>query len=54
MKVYIEYQGVCPFVGIGAPHPLSRKLVWLPPRTQVGGLRGETLACEGEGVGVVS
>ncbi len=42
--VYIEYQSVCPFVGIGYPHPLTRKRVCLPPWTQ----RGEkqhSLAC---------
>ncbi len=43
--VYIEYQSVCPFVVIGSPRPLPRKLVWLPPRIQVGGrytrLRGK-------------
>ncbi len=27
----IEYQCFCPFVGIGSPHPLPRKRVWLPP-----------------------
>jgi hypothetical protein len=29
--VCIEYQSVCPFVGIGSPHPLTRKRVCLPP-----------------------
>ncbi len=34
---YIEYQSVCPFVGFGSPHPLTRKRVELPPRSQLGG-----------------
>ncbi len=33
---YIEYQSVCSIVWIGSPHPLPRKRVWLPPRTQRG------------------
>ncbi len=47
--VYIEYQSVCPFVGIGSHHPLPRKRLCLPPWTQ----RGEraTLACGWGGVG---
>jgi hypothetical protein len=44
ITVYLEYQSVCPFVGIGSP----RKRVCLPPWTQTGG--GATLAL-GKGVG---
>ncbi len=39
--VYIEYQSVCPFVGIGSHHSHPRKRVYLPSWTQ----RGTTLAC---------
>ncbi len=35
--VYLEYQSVCLFVGIGSPHPFPRKRVCLPPRTYGGG-----------------
>jgi hypothetical protein len=35
--VYIEYQSVCPFVGIEPPHLRSRKRVCLPPCTEKGG-----------------
>jgi hypothetical protein len=45
--VYLEYQSVCPFVGIGSPHPLPHKLVCLPPRTQRG---EEQHSLAGEGV----
>jgi hypothetical protein len=46
---YIEYQSVCPFVGIGFPHPLSRKRV-SPPTWSWG--EGEPHSLVGEGVGV--
>ncbi len=45
---FVEYQSVCPFEGIGAPHPLPRKRERLPPWTQ----RGEeqhSFAVEGVG-----
>ncbi len=48
---YIEYQSVCPFVGIGSHHhPLTRKRVCIPPWTQRG--RGATVqhSLRGEGV----
>jgi len=49
--LYIEYtdwyHSACPFIWIGSLHPLPRKRVCLPPRTQRG---GATLAC-GWGVG---
>ncbi len=32
--VYLEYQSVCPIVGIEPPHPLPRKRVCLRPWTQ--------------------
>jgi hypothetical protein len=32
--IYIEHHSVCPFVGIGTPHPFSRKRVCPPPRTK--------------------
>jgi hypothetical protein len=37
-RVYLKYQSVCPFVGIGfhSPHPLSRKRMCLLPWTQRG------------------
>ncbi len=34
---YIEYHSVCPFVGTGTPHPLSRKRVCPPPEPKRGG-----------------
>ncbi len=34
--VYTENQSFCPFLGIGSPHPLTRKRVCLPPWTQRG------------------
>ncbi len=46
--VYIEYQSVCPFVGIGSSHPLPCKRLCLHPWTQ-GGEEQHSLA--GEGVG---
>jgi hypothetical protein len=33
----LEYQSVCPFVGIGFPRTISRKLVCSPPWNQRGG-----------------
>jgi hypothetical protein len=35
--IYLEYHSVCPLVGIGTPHPLSRKRVCFPPGTKGGG-----------------
>ncbi len=47
--LYIEYQSVCPFVGIGPPTPLPRKQVWLQSRIPVG---RDILAClQGRGWG---
>jgi hypothetical protein len=34
--VYIEYQSVCPFVGIGSPHTISHNRVCPFPWTQGG------------------
>jgi hypothetical protein len=42
IKVYIEYQSVCPFVVIESPHP--RKQVCPPPLDPKG--EGATLPCE--------
>jgi hypothetical protein len=42
IPLYLEYQGVCPFVRIGSPRLLYRKRVCPPPRKQRG---GATLAC---------
>ncbi len=36
MYTCIECHSVCSFVGVGSPHPLPHKRVWLLPRTQVG------------------
>ncbi len=41
--VYLEYQSVCLIVGIGSPHPLSRKRVCIPLGPKGGG--GGTLSC---------
>ncbi len=42
--VYTEYQSFCPFLGIGSPHPLTRKRVCLhAPLDPKGG--GATLPC---------
>ncbi len=46
--VYIEYQSVCPFVGIESPNSIPRKRVWLPPGPKGG---GGTSSLAGEGVG---
>jgi hypothetical protein len=45
---YIEYQSVCPFVGNGSPHPLSRTRMCLPIGPK-GGWEQHSLA--GEEVG---
>jgi hypothetical protein len=37
LHIYLEYHSVCPLVGIGTFHPLSRKRVSPCPRNQEGG-----------------
>jgi hypothetical protein len=49
VSVYIEHQSVCPFVGIGSPHPLSRKRECLPPWTDWEWGEQHSLAVEGMG-----
>ena len=31
VHIYLEYHSVCPLVGIGTPHPLSRRQGYTPP-----------------------
>ncbi len=48
--IYLEYNSVCPLVGIGTPHPLFRKRVCPPPDPKEGGGGGKHTPA-GEGVG---
>ncbi len=47
--VYLEYQSVCPIVGIGSPHPLLRNRECLPPWIQSKGGSNTLLQVRGWG-----
>jgi hypothetical protein len=48
IHIYLEYHSVCPLVGTGTPHPLSRKRMCTPPPPQP--KEGGTHSPKGEGV----